>query len=249
MKTNWLSRIGSRINQWSSVRGASSLIRCENCILVEWTNKTNDHMSSQCFWSSTYGKRAIRKRVCLAMVSRTWFPYRILWTAVPTEFSWTTVWTLRTFSQWDFMIFEDDWTRSPHRAEECVKLKEQHFINFFRTHLRERDHEWLTPSKMVDLWPIDRIWCHLINVVFNEWPLPMSDVEWKERIQSEWDNVPKELCIRLIHEIPATRSLIMTARRFIHLGGAKLHRIDACATFVILWMTVIDLIKTVNCCW
>ena len=96
------------------------------------------------------------------------------------------------FPQGNTMIFEDDWTR-PHTAEESVKFKEQHFPNFFRTRLREKEHEWYAPSKMDDLWPIERIWRHLVNVVFNDWPLPGSDDEWKERIQSAWDNVSVEL--------------------------------------------------------
>ena len=67
------------------------------------------------------------------------------------------------FPQWDTMIFEDDWAR-PHTANESVKFKEQHFPNFFRTRLREKDHQWFAPSKMDDLWPIERIWRHLVNI-------------------------------------------------------------------------------------
>ena len=69
---------------------------------------------------------------------------------------------------------------------------------------------------MDNLWPIERIWRHLVNV-FSEWPLPQSDAEWKSRIQAAWDSVSKDFCIRLIHEIPARLHEISNNQ------GAKIH--------------------------
>ena len=47
--------------------------------------------------------------------------------------------------------------------------------------------------------------------------LPLTDNEWKARIQSAWDAVTIDLCVRLIHEIPAR------LREMASNGGAKTH--------------------------
>ena len=106
------------------------------------------------------------------------------------------------FPVWELMIFEDDWAHA-HTAKESIAFKEQNFPNFFRTRLVDQENHFFAPSKMDDLWPIERIWRHLVNIVFSKWPLPGTVAEWKSRIQDAWDSVSTELCIRLIHEIPA----------------------------------------------
>ena len=99
------------------------------------------------------------------------------------------------------MIFEQDHAR-PHSTLKCHAFMEKNFPAFTPTIGSKKDDDLYFPSKMDDIWPIERLWAILAQDVYRE-PRPQDIQTVMRRLREAVKNVKESTLTKLVHDLPA----------------------------------------------
>ena len=72
----------------------------------------------------------------------------------------------------------------------------------FRVMARDQKHEFYAPSKMADIWWIERIWGAMMTKVYKE-PFPRTLKGFRRRVIVAWNSFDTDRVTKMIHETPA----------------------------------------------
>jgi hypothetical protein len=70
--------------------------------------------------------------------------------------------------------------------------------------------EW--PAQSPDLNPIEHLWIHLKKKLAEYETEPNGMLELWERVQAEWNKIPKEVCMGLIESMPRHIAALLKAK-------------------------------------
>ena len=68
------------------------------------------------------------------------------------------------------------------------------------------------PAQSPDLNPIEHLWFHLKRRLGVYPDAPKSMLELWERVQEEWEKIPKETCLELIRSMPRRVAAVLKAK-------------------------------------
>lgn len=110
----------------------------------------------------------------------------------------------KLFDDNDDWIFEQDHARS-HASNLVERWLQEHsdlVPAYFRTLARHKNHAWYVPSKMPDVWPIERLWAIMTCKVYKN-GAPRNKEKFKSEIEKCWKSFTPSTLTKLVHEIPA----------------------------------------------
>lgn len=99
----------------------------------------------------------------------------------------------KLFDDTTSFVFEQDHASS-HDAEYTQNWLESKGIDFLDKHS--------TPSKLDDLWPIERLWAIMSQEVYQH-PSPTTLSELEQRVFQAWTKIKESTLRKLVHEIPS----------------------------------------------
>ena len=100
----------------------------------------------------------------------------------------------------DFYFQQDN--DSKHTSRLAEEWFDQHHVNLLL--------EW--PAQSPDLNPIEHLWQHLKHKLAEYEFAPTSMHELWQRVETEWNNIPKEVCIDLIESMPRRIAAVLKAK-------------------------------------
>ena len=87
-------------------------------------------------------------------------------------------------------IFQQD-SDSKHRSKLAMRWFKNNRVELL---------DW--PAQSPDLNPIEHLWYHLKRRLGTYQELPKSIMELWERVEEEWEKIPKQVCLDLINSMP-----------------------------------------------